>query len=142
VRATNSAQKDPDASAPESSRTLYKLLLYLRSDAYSLVAQRILRADHAQRSAASARRAALESADPFDVEAQRKIEEDISKANVEANYESAMEQAPEMVVGQVFMLYVPCEANGVALKAFVDSGAQMTIMTAVRLIKTKPARFR
>ncbi len=92
--------------------------------------QRVLRQEHKTRTEAEARRHALENADPFDLDAQRKIEEEITQQNVQANLDQAMEQAPEMVVGQVFMLYVPCEANGVALKAFVDSGAQMTIMTA------------
>jgi DNA damage-inducible protein 1 len=41
----------------------------------------------------------------------------------------AAQNAPETVVGQVIMLYMPAEANGVALQAFVDSGAQMTIMS-------------
>ena len=104
----------------------------LRSALLSSVAemQRILRAEHTQRSEAERRRHELANADPFDLDAQRKIEEEITKENVAANLEQAMERAPEMVVGSVFMLYVNCEANGVAVKAFVDSGAQMTIMTS------------
>ena len=38
------------------------------------------------------------------------------------------EHSPE-VFGQVEMLYVDMTANGEPLKVFVDSGAQMTIMT-------------
>ena len=71
---------------------------------------------------------ALMSADPFDVEAQRKIEEAIRRGNVEENMARAMDETPE-VFGQVVMLYVDAEINGVALKAFVDSGAQMSIMS-------------
>ena len=71
---------------------------------------------------------ALLHSDPFDVEAQRKIEEAIRKANVEENMRTAIDETPE-VFGQVVMLYVDAEINGVALKAFVDSGAQMSIMS-------------
>uniref|UniRef100_A0A3Q2LB51 DNA damage inducible 1 homolog 2 n=1 Tax=Equus caballus TaxID=9796 RepID=A0A3Q2LB51_HORSE len=67
----------------------------------------------------------LFSADPFDLEAQAKIEEDIRQQNIEENMTIAMEEAPESF-GQVVMLYINCKVNGHPVKAFVDS-AQVQI---------------
>ena len=71
---------------------------------------------------------ALAEADPFNIDVQRKLEEIIQKRNVMENYENAMEHNPE-AFGSVHMLYVDTEVNGIPAKAFIDSGAQMTIMS-------------
>jgi len=65
---------------------------------------------------------------PFDIEAQKHLEELIKQGNIEENMEKALEHTPESFA-KVVMLYIPTKINNVEVKAFVDSGAQMSIMT-------------
>mgnify|MGYP001611790822 FL=1 len=65
--------------------------------------------------------------DPLDPELQRRMYERIQQENVDHNYVDAMEYTPESFV-RITMLYVPCAVNRHDLLAFVDSGAQMTVM--------------
>ena len=83
---------------------------------------------HRQQQQEALRLARLAESNPFDLEVQRRIEEEIQQRRIEENMQAAMEHAPE-TFGQVFMLYISSLINGVPCKVFVDSGAQMTIST-------------
>jgi len=83
---------------------------------------------HKQRELAEQQRIGQLNWDPLDPAAQEKIAEEIRLKNVEENYEHAVEHNPESF-GRVVMLYVPMTVNDVPLTAFVDSGAQSTIMS-------------
>eukprot|EP01025_Chloroclados_australasicus_P042385 TRINITY_DN4508_c0_g1_i4.p1 TRINITY_DN4508_c0_g1~~TRINITY_DN4508_c0_g1_i4.p1 ORF type:complete len:451 (-),score=67.56 TRINITY_DN4508_c0_g1_i4:287-1639(-) len=67
-------------------------------------------------------------ADPMDPEVQRRIEEKIHEDQIQQNYEMAMEHHPELFF-RTDMLYVKMQINNVDIKAFIDTGAQMSIMT-------------
>ncbi|KAH8960644.1 hypothetical protein BDL97_05G006700 [Sphagnum fallax] len=93
--------------------------------------QRLLQQQHQRRldlKHQSQQSSELSNADPFDVDAQKRIEESIRQKNVYDNWEAALEYNPESFA-RVIMLYVDMEVNGIALKAFVDSGAQSTIIS-------------
>ncbi|GMH24397.1 hypothetical protein Nepgr_026240 [Nepenthes gracilis] len=93
--------------------------------------QEVLRERHRQRSELQRRQdeeLALLYADPFDVEAQKKIEASIRQKGIDENWAAALEYNPE-AFARVVMLYVDIEVNGVPIKAFVDSGAQSTIIS-------------
>lgn len=66
---------------------------------------------------------------PDSKEAKEYTEKIKKQQNVEENFRFAMEHHPE-AFGSVFMLYINCKVNNKPLKAFIDSGAQMSIMSA------------
>lgn len=65
--------------------------------------------------------------DPAQAEMQRRLYEYIQQQQIDENLANALEYTPE-AFAKVIMLYVPCTINQVPIKAFVDSGAQMSIM--------------
>lgn len=88
----------------------------------------------------------LAQQDPLNPEVQRRLQEIIDQKNVAENFENAIEHNPE-AFSTVSMLYVDMEVNGNKLKAFVDSGAQMTIMSkscaaSCGILRLMDTRFR
>ena len=107
----------------------------------------VLKEQQNARKEREAQRIRMMNADPFDLEAQRLIAKEIEQKNIDQNMELAMEarfvnkekfiniisflfSSPESF-GSVIMLYINCTVNGHQVKAFVDSGAQATIMSQV-----------
>lgn len=90
---------------------------------------RVLKEQLSEKERREVQRLRVMQAHPFDVEAQRLIADEIRQKNIEANMEAAMEYNPE-TFGTVVMLYINCYVNGYPVKAFIDSGAQTTIMSA------------
>lgn len=65
--------------------------------------------------------------DEQDVEMQRRLYEALQQRQIDENFANALEYTPE-AFADVIMLYVPCSIHQIPLKAFVDSGAQKSIM--------------
>jgi len=65
---------------------------------------------------------------PHDPEAKAYFDQKQAKSLVNEQYMQAMQEYPESM-GRVLMLYINAKINSHPLQAFVDSGAQMTIMS-------------
>lgn len=109
-------QQDPELAAAVNDAQRFRTLFEAR--------QRQLQERQRQAEAENAR---LES-NMWDMEAQREIARRIKDQQIAKNIELAMEENPESFA-RVSMLYIDVVVNNIPIKAFVDSGAQTTIMS-------------
>lgn len=119
------ANPDQVALLKQNNPVLADALLSGNLDKFSTVLRNQIKA----REERQAQRLKMMNADLFDTEAQRLIADDIRQKNIQANMEAAMEYNPE-TFGTVVMLYINCKVNGFPVQAFIDSGAQATIMSS------------
>lgn len=66
-------------------------------------------------------------ANPDTPETKKYLSDLQKKEDIQQNLSYTMEYHPE-AFGRVFMLYIKCKINGVEVTAFIDSGAQFSIM--------------
>mmetsp|Transcript_15808 Transcript_15808/g.26503 ORF Transcript_15808/g.26503 Transcript_15808/m.26503 type:complete len:481 (+) Transcript_15808:116-1558(+) len=66
--------------------------------------------------------------DPGSQEAKDYFQQQKNQSLIAEQYRNAMDEFPESM-GKILMLYIDTVVNGHAVQAFVDSGAQSTIMT-------------
>lgn len=74
------------------------------------------------------------AANPSDSEALTYFANQKNQQLIDSQYQMVMDQYPESM-GRVLMLYIDTMINNVPIKAFVDSGAQMTIISKSSLSK-------
>eukprot|EP00826_Nyctotherus_ovalis_P052380 TRINITY_DN6627_c0_g4_i3.p1 TRINITY_DN6627_c0_g4~~TRINITY_DN6627_c0_g4_i3.p1 ORF type:complete len:456 (+),score=147.31 TRINITY_DN6627_c0_g4_i3:147-1370(+) len=84
--------------------------------------------------------------DIMNPESQRKIEEIIKRQRINENLRYAEEEMPESFI-KVPMLYIDCSVNGIPMQAFIDTGAQSTIMSQncakkLQLLKMMDDRYK
>ncbi|CCE63064.1 hypothetical protein TPHA_0D04300 [Tetrapisispora phaffii CBS 4417] len=72
---------------------------------------------------------------PEDPDNKKRITELTNQQDIDEQMRNALEYTPE-VFTTVSMLYIDLEINGTAVKAFVDTGAQMTILSTKLAKKT------
>ncbi|EDO16770.1 hypothetical protein Kpol_526p23 [Vanderwaltozyma polyspora DSM 70294] len=77
---------------------------------------------------------------PDDPENQKRITELIDQQEIDEQMRNALEYTPE-VFTSVHMLFINLEINGTPVKAFVDTGAQMTILSSRLAEKTGLSRL-
>jgi len=112
----------------------------LNNDVMTVAAyQQQLRVEWGQKIAQEQQRIARLEADPFNTNNQARIMEEIRLKQVQENYQQAIEHMPESFA-RVVMLYIPMKVEGTPVIAFVDSGAQSTIIS--RSLAEKTGIFR
>jgi DNA damage-inducible protein 1 len=79
-------------------------------------------------SAGSVRHSLSKMVSRSDIYQQQLIEREIVLQNIQDNMLTALEESPE-VFATVLMLYINTKVNGTLVEAFVDSGAQTTVMS-------------